>query len=64
MKNEKGFTYIELIVVFALLAILATISIPQFVNYRTKAHNAAALSDLKNVKTILEMYYQDNGEYP
>ena len=63
-KSEKGFTLIELLIVVAIIGILAAIAIPQFASYRAKAYNAAAESDLKNIKTGMEAYMADNQEYP
>jgi len=63
-KNKKGFTLIELMIVIAIIGILAAIAIPQFAKYRSKAYNASALSDLKNVRTEVEAYYADHDNYP
>ncbi|TYO99942.1 type II secretion system protein G [Geothermobacter ehrlichii] len=63
-KNQKGFTLIELLIVVAIIGILAAIAIPQFAQYRQKAYNSAAQSDLKNSKTNLESYYADFQHYP
>ncbi|MDD5773171.1 MAG: prepilin-type N-terminal cleavage/methylation domain-containing protein [bacterium] len=63
-KNEKGFTLIELMIVIAILGILAAVAIPNFLNARGKAQDAAALSTLEAVKTAMEMYAADNGVYP
>lgn len=63
-KNKKGFTLIELLVVVAIIGILAAIAIPQFSKYRTRAYNAAAQSDLRNVQTAFEGFFVDYGEYP
>jgi type IV pilus assembly protein PilA len=64
LRNKKGFTLIELLIVVAIIGILAAIAIPQFAAYRIRGYNAAAQSDLKNMKTALESYYGDNNQYP
>ncbi len=63
MKNEKGFTLIELLVVIAIIGILAAIAIPQFAEYKTRAFNSRAQSDLRNGLTAEEAYFVDNEEY-
>jgi prepilin-type N-terminal cleavage/methylation domain-containing protein len=62
--NSKGFSMVELMAVTGIVSVLASVAIPQFNSYRVKAYNSAALSDLKNVQTILEAYYEDNNSYP
>jgi type IV pilus assembly protein PilA len=62
-RDEKGFTLIELMIVIAIIGILAAIAIPQFSAYRNRAHNAAALSDLKNAITAQEAYFVDTQHY-
>ena len=46
MRNKKGFTLIELVMVILLLGILAAIAIPNFIDFRTEAKNAAAQGGL------------------
>jgi hypothetical protein len=46
------------------MILLASVAVPQINSYRVKAYNAAALSDLKNVQTVLKAYYEDNNFYP
>jgi len=62
--NNKGFTLIELLIVVAIIGILAAIAIPQFSQYRMRAYNAAANSDVRNLKTALESYNTDYMVYP
>jgi type IV pilus assembly protein PilA len=63
IKNSKGFTLIELLIVIAIIAILAAIAIPQFSQYRIKGYNAAALTDIRNVRTSEEALYADWQRY-
>ena len=62
--NRSGFTLIELLIVIAIIGLLAIIGILQFTSYRQKSYNSAAQSDLRNVKTSLEAYYDDYRHYP
>ncbi len=63
IKNSKGFTLIELLIVVAIIAILAAIAIPQFSAYRVRGYNAAADSDLRNIKIAAEAFFTDNQVY-
>ncbi|MCC6221543.1 MAG: prepilin-type N-terminal cleavage/methylation domain-containing protein [Deltaproteobacteria bacterium] len=63
MRNEKGFTLIELLVVVAIIGILAAIAIPQFAEYRVRAFNSAAVTDIRNSVTAQEAAFVDNEEY-
>ena len=57
--KEKGFTLIELLVSVAIVGILASIAIPAFSDYKRKAYDAVAISNLKNMITSVEGYLVD-----
>ncbi|UZQ81875.1 prepilin-type N-terminal cleavage/methylation domain-containing protein [Thermoanaerobacter sp. RKWS2] len=66
LKNRKGFTLVELLVVVAIIAILAAALIPRLLGYTDRARQARAMSDLGTMKTVIETYTADqgNGVYP
>lgn len=63
MEKDKGFTLIELLVAIAIIGVLAAIAIPQFAEYKIRAFNSRAQSDLRNGLTAQEAYYADNELY-
>ena len=64
MKNQQGFTLIELMIVVAIIAILAAIAISQYQDYviRAQVSEASALAD--GAKTNIADYYQNYGGFP
>ena len=57
IKNQKGFTLIELMIVIAIIGILAAIAIPNFISYRNKAYCSAAESDAHSISAALADYF-------
>ena len=53
MKNKKGFTIVELVIVIAVIAILAAVLIPTFTTVTANARASAALSTAKNAQTAV-----------
>lgn len=64
LKNEKGFTLIELMIVVTIIGILATLSEPSFRQAIVKAREAALKKDLYIFRDVVDQYYADNGAYP
>jgi len=59
MKNQKGFTLVELMVVIAIIGIITAIAIPYYNNYKATSCDQAALADLYNVKAAVQKYITD-----
>lgn len=62
--HGKGFTLIELLIVVAIIAILAAIAVPNFLEAQTRAKVSRAKADLRTMATALEAYRVDNNNYP
>lgn len=62
--NRTGFTLIELLIVVAIIAILAAIAVPNFLEAQVRAKVARVHSDMRSIATALESYRIDANAYP
>lgn len=65
-KNKNGYTLVEILVVIAVIAILAT-TVAIVINpvaQLEKGQDSHRKSDLAQIQRALELYYHDNGRYP
>ncbi len=62
--RSTGFTLIELLVVIAIIGILASVVLVSLNSSRAKARTVRSITDLKQLQTALELYYDANGSYP
>ena len=59
MKHKKGFTLVELLVVIAIIGLLSTIAFISLNSARAKARDAKRVSDIRQVQSALELFYND-----
>lgn len=60
----KGFTLIELLVVLSIIALLLSLASPKYFNHIDRAKENALKQDLQNMRTAIDQYFGDHGEYP
>ena len=65
LRNQKGFTLVELLIVVIILGILAAVVIPQFNSAASESKEAAMASNLATIRQAIEMYkVQHNDNFP
>lgn len=64
MKNQKGFTLIEIMVVVIILGLLAGLVLPRIMGQEDKARVEAAKVQIRSLESALDAYKLDNGFYP
>jgi len=64
LHQNPGFTLIELLIVVAIIAILAAIAVPNFLEAQTRAKVSRSWSDMRSMATALEAYRIDYNAYP
>jgi type II secretion system protein G len=63
-SQKTGFTLIELLIVVAIIAILAAIAVPNFLEAQTRAKVGRVKTDMRSLATALEAYRTDFSKYP
>jgi type IV pilus assembly protein PilA len=63
VRDERGFTIIELMIVVMIIGILVVIALPTFLGARTRAYDRAAQSDVRNAFAAEKAFYTDDLTY-
>ena len=64
LVGQTGFTFIEIMVVVAILAILAALVVPRIMGRTDDAKRTATKVQIRNIEGALQLYKLDNGVYP
>ena len=63
-QATRGFTLIEVMITIAVIAILAAVALPNYIEYVTRSKLVEAKTNLADMRTRLEQYFLDNRAYP
>ncbi len=63
-KYDSGFTFVELMVVMAIIALLISIALPRYFDGLKHAKEAVLHEDLANMRSAIDHFYADKAVYP
>lgn len=64
LNKTTGFTLIELLVVIAIIGLLSTLAVIALDSARQKSRDSKRVTDVKQLQTALELYFNDQDSYP
>jgi type II secretion system protein G len=63
-KTTSGFTIVELLIVIVVIGILAAITMVAYGGISQRSRDSGRLSDMKSIRTALDLYKTDKSRYP
>lgn len=63
LKNDKGFSLVELMIVVAIIGVLAALAVPKFQSFQAKAKQSEAKSNLSHIYTLEQSYFGEHDAY-
>ena len=63
MRDERGFTLVEILVVIIVISILSMLALSAFIGYRERAHDAAAQENIHRLVPSIQGYFVDHDSY-
>ena len=64
MKNQLGFTLVELMITIVIVGVLATVAIPLYQANVKRAKGSESDASMGSIRTALRVYYAENSAYP
>ena len=63
LKNDEGFSLVELMIVVAIIGVLAALAVPKFQTFQAKAKQSEAKSNLAHIYTLEQSYFGDRDTF-
>jgi len=63
MKNEQGFTLVEIMIVVVIVGLLATMAVPAWQKSRLRTQNETILNNLRQINTAAQQYFLETGDF-
>ncbi len=64
MKNKKGFSLTEILIVISIIVLIASLSVVSLRQAKVKARVGRAIKDFEHLKAVLNIYFVDYNNYP
>lgn len=64
LKNEKGFTLVEMMIVMLVISVLLIVTIPNVARHNTNINNKGCEAYVKMVQAQVQSYMIDNNDVP